>query len=81
MCKGLGSSFYYSVYIVFQEFIEAFGQMGRTFFQAERIVDGRTLHQRKGISRTSSVPGPVSVHVSTVNTFKTISDSRKFCEL
>ena len=54
----------------FQEFMEAFGQMGSTLFQTEKSLDERMLYQRSVRDKytTSAVPAPLSssacIHVS-----------------
>ena len=63
---------WYSTVTEFQEFMEAFGQMGKTLFQEEQNSREKMLYQRNVTESdkniTSSVPRPLSAytHVSTV---------------
>ena len=70
---GNGVILMYSVIVIeFQEFMEAFGQMGRTFFQTKRLDEEsyrRNIKDEYIIVRPP-VPGPLSAYtydiVSTV---------------
>lgn len=58
----MGNGFICSIITIeFQEFMEAFGQMGRTFFQTERFDEKSYRKNNKDIVRPP-VPGPLSAY-------------------